>query len=263
MTTQYTAQELKTGLSLAVIANIIWGVSALYWVETYPVRPQDVVAHRAIWSLPVAAAVLIWAGRLRATWSLLRVPSMLIWSLLGAVLLSVNWGVFVYAVSVGRATEVSLGYFMLPLLTILVGRLAFREVLGPMQWTAISLAVMAVALQLWAYGSLPWVSLVVAGSFSVYAAIRKKIVADTMQGLFIETLCMAPFALAWFWLTGGRGHGNSWRQGRYVFVARGCLHRRTVTELYRGVPTAATERGGLDLLFGPLSPAARSADCTG
>ena len=92
MTTQYTAQELKTGLSLAVIANIIWGVSALYWVETYPVRPQDVVAHRAIWSLPVAAAVLIWAGRLRATWSLLRVPSMLIWSLLGAVLLSVNWG---------------------------------------------------------------------------------------------------------------------------------------------------------------------------
>ena len=207
MTTQYTAQELKTGLSLAVIANIIWGVSALYWVETYPVRPQDVVAHRAIWSLPVTAAVLIWVGRLRVTWSLLRVPSMLIWSLLGAVLLSVNWGVFVYAVSAGRATEVSLGYFMLPLLTILVGRVAFREVLGPMQWTAISLAMMAVALQLWAYGSLPWVSLVVAGSFSVYAAIRKKIVADTMQGLFIETLCMAPFALAWFWLTGAAGMG--------------------------------------------------------
>ena len=64
MTVQYTAQELKTGLSLAVIANVIWGVSALYWVETFPVRPQDVVAHRAIWSLPVAAAVLIWAGDL-------------------------------------------------------------------------------------------------------------------------------------------------------------------------------------------------------
>ena len=66
MTAQYTAQELKTGLSLAVIANVIWGVSSLYWAETSPLRPQDVVAHRAIWSLPVAAAVLIWAGRMRA-----------------------------------------------------------------------------------------------------------------------------------------------------------------------------------------------------
>ena len=118
MTAHYTVQELKTGLSLAVIANVIWGVSALYWVETSPVRPQDVVAHRAIWSLPVAAAVLIWAGRMRATWLLVRVPSLLAWSALGTVLLSLNWGVFVYAVSNGRATEASPGYFMLPLLTI-------------------------------------------------------------------------------------------------------------------------------------------------
>ena len=87
MTAQYKAQELKAGLSLAVIANVIWGVSALYWVETSPVRPQDVVAHRAIWSLPVAAAVLIWAGRMRATWLLVRVPSLLAWSALGTVLL--------------------------------------------------------------------------------------------------------------------------------------------------------------------------------
>lgn len=208
MTAQYTAQQLKTGLSLAVIANIIWGVAALYWVETSPVRPQDVVAHRAIWSLPVATAVLIWAGRLRATWQLVRVPTLLVWSALGTLLLSLNWGVFVYAVSSGRATEASLGYFMLPLLTILVGKVAFKEVMGAAQWIAVTLAVIAVALQLWAYGSLPWISLVVSSSFALYGAIRKKIVADTMQGLFIETLCMAPFALAWLWLTGGAGFGQ-------------------------------------------------------
>ena len=204
---QYTSQQLKTGLSLALVANIIWGVSALYWVETAPVRPQDVVAHRAIWSLPVATLVLLWVGRFRATWKLLKMPRMLFWSALGTVLLSLNWGVFVYAVSSGRATEASLGYFMLPLLTILVGRLAFREVMGSAQWIAVLLAVIAVAMQLWAYGSLPWISLVVASSFALYGAIRKKIIADTMQGLFIETLCMAPFALAWFWLTGGAGMG--------------------------------------------------------
>ena len=208
MTAQYTAQELKTGLSLAVIANVIWGVAALYWVETAPVRPQDVVAHRAIWSLPVAAAVLIWAGRMRATWLLVRVPSLLAWSALGTVLLSLNWGVFVYAVSNGRATEASLGYFMLPLLTILVGKVAFKEVMGTAQWIAVLLAVVAVTLQLWACGSLPWISLVVASSFALYGAIRKKIVADTMEGLFIETLCMAPFALGWLWLTGGAGMGQ-------------------------------------------------------
>ena len=205
---QYTPQQLKTGLSLAVVANIIWGVSALYWVETSPVRPQDVVAHRAIWSLPVAALVLLWVGRFRATWALLKMPRMLAWSALGTVLLSLNWGVFVYAVSSGRATEASLGYFMLPLLTILVGRLAFRETMGSAQWIAVLLAVIAVAMQPWAYGSLPWLSLVVASSFALYGAIRKKIVADTMQGLFIETLCMAPFALGWLWLTEGAGMGQ-------------------------------------------------------
>ena len=190
------------------MANIIWGVSALYWIETDPVSPADVVAHRAIWSLPVAALVLILAGRLSATWALLKQLKTLLWSLLGTVLLSLNWGVFVYAVSTGRATEASLGYFMLPLLTIIVGRVVFQEVLGMAQRIAVALALCAVLMQIVSFGSLPWVSLVVSSSFALYGAMRKKIEADTMQGLFIETLCMAPFALAWLWATGGAGMGQ-------------------------------------------------------
>lgn len=205
---QYSPQQLRTGLALGVIANIIWGVSALYWVETAPVSPVDVVAHRAIWSLPVAALVLLWAGRFRATWALVRVPKTLVWSAAATILLSLNWGVFVYAVFSGRATEASLGYFMVPLLTIMVGKVVFHETLGSAQRVAIVLAVIAVALQLVSYGSLPLVSLVVGASFSLYAAIRKKIEADTMQGLFIETLCMAPFALVWLWITDGAGMGQ-------------------------------------------------------
>ena len=190
------------------MANIIWGVSALYWIETDPVSPADVVAHRAIWSLPVAALVLILAGRLSATWALLKQLKTLLWSLLGTVLLSLNWGVFVYAVSTGRATEASLGYFMLPLLTIIVGRVVFQVVLGMAQRIAVALALCAVLMQIVSFGSLPWVSLVVSSSFALYGAMRKKIEADTMQGLFIETLCMAPFALAWLWATGGAGMGQ-------------------------------------------------------
>ena len=145
------------GLSLAVIANIIWGVAALYWIETQPVRAVDVVAHRAIWSLPIAAGVLLWMRRLPATWALIKDRKTLLWSALGTLLLSTNWGVFVYAVNAGRATEASLGYFMLPLLTIIVGRFVFREALGTAHRLAIALAIAAVALQLVAYGSLPWI----------------------------------------------------------------------------------------------------------
>ena len=203
-----SAQQLRKGLALAVMANIIWGVSALYWIETDPVSPADVVAHRAIWSLPVAAMVLILASRLNATWALLKQLKTLLWSLLGTVLLSLNWGVFVYAVSTGRATEASLGYFMLPLLTIIVGKVVFQEVLGLAQRIAVALALCAVLIQIVSFGSLPWVSLVVSSSFALYGAMRKKIEADTMQGLFIETLCMAPFALAWLWATGGAGMGQ-------------------------------------------------------
>ena len=95
-----------------------------------------------------------------------------------------------------------------PLLTVLVGKRAFNEVLGGAQRIAICLAISAVVIQLIAHGSLPWISLVVSISFALYGAIRKKIEADTLQGLFIETLCMAPFALTWLWMTDGAGLGQ-------------------------------------------------------
>ena len=104
----------------------------------------------------------------------------------GTLLLALNWGVFVYAVFAGRATDASLGYFMLPLLTVLVGKLAFDEVLGTAQRIAICLAISAIVIRVIAHGSLPWISLVVSTSFALYGAIRKKIEADTLQGLFIE-----------------------------------------------------------------------------
>jgi len=200
--------EALRGIGLALIANFIWGFAALYWMQTKPVEPIDVMAHRGLWTLPVTLFIILCFRRLRETLALISSVRFLGWVALAAFMLTINWGVYVFAVTNERATEASLGYFMLPLLTILVGRLAFREVMGSAQWVAVLLAVIAVAMQLWAYGSLPWISLVVASSFALYGAIRKKIVADTMQGLFIETLCMAPFALGWLWLTGGAGLGQ-------------------------------------------------------
>ena len=220
MSLEYSLQQLRSGLALAIVANIIWGVAALFWVQTRPVDALDIVAHRAIWTLPIATMILLFARRLQLTWSLMRVGNTFWWSLLAASLLSLNWGVFVYAVTVGRATEASLGYFMLPLLTIVVGRLVFEEALGGIQRVAIGLAIVAVLVQLFSYGSLPWISLVVSSSFALYGAIRKKIAADTIQGLFIETLCMFPFALAWFSLTGGAGMGvYGWKVDMFLILS--------------------------------------------
>lgn len=168
----------------------------------------DIMAHRGLWTLPVTFAIILSFDRLSDTIALLRSMRIVLWVALAALMLSVNWGVYVFAVTNERATEASLGYFMLPLLTIALGIVAFGERPKPIQLVAIALAVVAVIVQLVAYGRLPWVSLVLALSFALYAAIRKQIQADSLQGLFLESLCMAPFALVWIGFNEGAGLGD-------------------------------------------------------
>ena len=195
------------GVMLALVANFIWGIAALYWLQTKPVDAFDVMAHRGLWTLPVTLIIVLLFGRLRETLRLLRSWRFTCWVALSALMLTINWGVYVFAVTNERATEASLGYFMLPLLTIALGVFVFGERPKPIQLLAIGLAISAVLLQLVAFGSLPWVSLTLALSFSLYAAIRKKIAADSLQGLFLESLCMAPFAVVWLIVNDGAGLG--------------------------------------------------------
>ena len=195
------------GVMLALVANFIWGIAALYWLQTKPVDAFDVMAHRGLWTLPVTLIIVLLFGRLRETLRLLRSWRFTCWVALSALMLTINWGVYVFAVTNERATEASLGYFMLPLLTIALGVFVFGERPKPMQLLAIGLAISAVLLQLVAFGSLPWISLTLALSFSLYAAIRKKIAADSLQGLFLESLCMAPFAVVWLIVNDGAGLG--------------------------------------------------------
>ena len=202
-----TQAETIKGILLALSANFIWGVAALYWIQTKPVGPIDVMAHRALWTLPVTFLIVVYFGRLNETLALMRSVKFALWIALAALMLTVNWGVYVFAVTNERATEASLGYFMLPLLTIALGIFMLGERPKPVHILAIALAVIAVLVQLLAYGSLPWVSLTLALSFALYGAIRKQISADSMQGLFLESLCMAPFAAIWIFSHAGAGMG--------------------------------------------------------
>jgi len=203
-----TQADTFRGILLALTANFIWGIAALYWIQTKPIGPVDVMAHRALWTLPVTFLIVAYFGRLGETLALMRALKFCFWIALAALMLTINWGVYVFAVTNERATEASLGYFMLPLLTIALGVFVFGERPKPVHVLAISLAVIAVLVQLFAYGSLPWVSLTLALSFALYGAIRKQINADSMQGLFLESLCMAPFAALWILTHDGSGMGE-------------------------------------------------------
>lgn len=203
-----TQADTFRGILLALTANFIWGIAALYWIQTKPIGPVDVMAHRALWTLPVTFLIVAYFGRLGETLALMRAFKFCFWIALAALMLTINWGVYVFAVTNERATEASLGYFMLPLLTIALGVFVFGERPKPVHVLAISLAVIAVLVQLFAYGSLPWVSLTLALSFALYGAIRKQINADSMQGLFLESLCMAPFAALWILTHDGSGMGE-------------------------------------------------------
>lgn len=200
--------DKSRGTLLGVTAYLIWGFSALYWVMAKPVEPTDLLAHRAFWSMPFVLLVLLFAGRLRGALALLRQPRTVAIMAVAAVFVAANWLVFLWAISNGRATEAALGYFLLPLINVIIGLTLFKEKIDTAQKIAIAFAVAAVVLQFVYYGGLPLVALALALSFALYGAIRKKVAVESLEGLFIETLLMSPFALAWLIYRDGAGLGQ-------------------------------------------------------
>ncbi|NCF20337.1 MAG: EamA family transporter RarD, partial [Haliea sp.] len=202
--------ERHRGTLLGVTAYLIWGFAALYWIRTEPVDARDLLAHRAVWSLPFVMLCLAIAGggRLGAAFALLRQPRTLGIMACAAFLGALNWGIFLWAVTNERATEASFGYFLLPLVNVAIGLTVFGESLDTAQKIAIGFAVAAVLMQMIAFSGLPLVALSLALSFGFYGAIRKGVDVESMEGLFLETLLMAPFGIAWLVSRGGGGLGQ-------------------------------------------------------
>jgi chloramphenicol-sensitive protein RarD len=197
----------RRGTLLAVTAYLIWGFAALYWVQTAPVDSRDLLAHRALWSLPVVVLVLALSGGLRSALSLLCRPKAMLIMACAALLSATNWGIFLWAVTHEHATDASMGYFLLPLLNVLIGLTLFREKIVLVQKIAVALAVAGVASQVIYFGGLPLVSLGLAMSFGLYGAVRKAVSIGSVEGLFVEVLLMSPFALGWLIYRDGGGLG--------------------------------------------------------
>jgi chloramphenicol-sensitive protein RarD len=198
----------QRGLLLGVAAQLIWGFAPLYWIRTAPVSSVDLVAHRVLWSVPFLTLCLALVGQLPFAARIWRTPRTVL-ILAGCALCSaLNWSIFLWAVTHGKAAQASLGYFLLPMVNVVIGLIVFRERMDVAQRVAVGFALAAIALLVWRGGGIPLAALGVACSFGCYAAIRKAVAVDAVHGLWVETLLLLPVAVGWLMVRDGGGLGN-------------------------------------------------------
>lgn len=196
------------GFVYAFAAYIFWGFLPFYMKAVAHVSPFEVIAHRVIWSVPIAAAVLIALGRTAEIKKALTTPRMLVMACLTAALISLNWGVYIWAIASGRALDAALGYFINPLFSIFLGAVILKEKLSRVQMVAIALSASAVALLTWHAGSVPWVSIALTVTWGFYAFFRKTLPIGPTQGFLLEVLLLTPPALAYiiYLMSTGQAH---------------------------------------------------------
>jgi chloramphenicol-sensitive protein RarD len=201
-------EDTPAGLMLALGVYLLWGALPLYLKMVSHIPPLEVVAHRVLWSLPIAAAALIVRGRLGEVWQLLRQPSKIGMAMVTAALITANWLVYVYAIGSGHTVQAALGYYINPLISVLIAAIVLREQLRLGQMIAIGLAAIAVAILAWDAGGLPWISLTLATTWAFYALFRKTLPLGPNQGFFLEVLILTVPALACiiYLEAGGNGH---------------------------------------------------------
>jgi len=197
---------MSPGILQAALAFLAWGLMPLYFRQLTQVSPFEIVLHRTLGALVFVFAVLFVMRRFEWLGPALRSPRRLLTFGVSALLLSGNWLLYVWAVNNGHVIDSSLGYFINPLVNVLLGYFVLHERLRPVQWTAIALAACGVVWLTVQAGSLPWIALVLAGSFGLYGLIRKTASLGAIEGLALETLLLAPVAAAilavWTWRGG-------------------------------------------------------------
>ncbi|ANL27276.1 transporter protein RarD [Rhizobium phaseoli] len=207
-------EDSPRGFAFALTAYLLWGFLPFYMKAVAHIPPAEVIAHRIVWSLPLAGIVLIVLGRTADISAALRSPRMLAMAALTASLITVNWGTYVWAIGAGHSLDAALGYFINPLFSIFLGAVLLKEKLQPLQIAAIALAGLAVAILAFDSGGIPWVALTLAVSWGFYALLRKTLPLGPNQGFFLEVLILSGPALLYIiYLEFGSGQGHLYRTG--------------------------------------------------
>ena len=185
----------QKGIAFALSTFFMWGVFPIYFKLLADVGAVQVPAHRILWSAIILFALLYFSSKLRQVFRLLSIKKVALNLLASGVLISINWGVYIWAVERGQILETSLGYFINPLFSILLGAIFLKERLSKASKISLFIVVIAICVQIYDLGSLPFISLILPASFAFYGLIRKKVRVPSIHGLFVETMLTLPFAL--------------------------------------------------------------------
>lgn len=195
------------GFVYALTAYGMWGLLPLYMKALEEFPPAQVIAHRALWSLPIAAAALIWQRRGGEVMTALKTPRLLAMAAVTASLISVNWMIYVWAVSNGHALDAALGYYINPLFSVMLGALLLGEKLSRTKLLAVGLALVAVVVLTIQAGKLPWVAVGLTITWAFYAYFKKSLPLGPNQGFTLEVLLLCPLAIAYLIWLGATGQG--------------------------------------------------------
>lgn len=216
--------DVRRGYLWGIGAYLLWGFFPLYFKHLQPAGPVEILSHRIVWSLLCIALIVTGLRRWRTVAALRSEPRKVWMMVLAAALIAANWGTYIYGVNSDRVVETALGYFITPLVVILLGVGVLRERLRPFQWAAVAVGAVAVTVLTVDYGRLPWIALTLAGSFSLYGLVKKQVGLPPTDGLLLESGVLVLPALIYL---------LAQRDG--TFTTAGPLH--TVLLLISGVAT--------------------------
>lgn len=196
-----THRDSLRGFLCAGVAYLMWGVLPIFFKWMAHIPTWEIVAHRILWSIPIVAGVVWWQGRGQALRAALTSPRTIAMAGALALLLSFNWGVYIWAVNADRALETALGYYINPLFSMCLAAVLLGERMAPLQWCAFGLAALAVAALASEAGGLPWVAIALCVSWGFYAYFKRTLPVGPIEGFFLEVILLAVPALAalvWF-----------------------------------------------------------------
>lgn len=225
MPSAHTPDQTRGALA-ASICYIVWGLVPLYWTRLGGVDPLELIAHRHTWSLLFLLGIVAWQRDFASVWAALDSPRRVAINLLGAILLTGNWLVYVWGVNTGHVIDCSLGYFLVPLVNVAAARFVLHEHLRRVQWLAIGLAAGGVVLMIVQLGRPPWIALALASTWGGYSLLRKKSPLAAVPGLTVETLLLAPLAigfLLWQHHTGAGALGRVSAEQQVLILCAGVI----------------------------------------
>lgn len=198
----------RAGIALAAASYVLWGVLPLYWRLLDSVPPFEIAVHRILWGALFVGILTLWRGRWKRVRRIFRTPVLIRALTISCLLIATNWTIYIYSISLREVLQAALGYFINPLLTILLGVVFLKERISKVRLVAVVLAGAALALKAVTYGHIPLIALGLAVTFGFYGLVRKRTPVDPLDGLFVETVLLLPLTVLcvgyWWW----RGTGS-------------------------------------------------------